>query len=104
MNIFDDMYEYRYEYETQDLRKFDIFVSCFWLILGLGSLLTEIAFIILKLFGIISWAWWIILSPIWGFTGLITLIVCFVALGIWISELINKIKCHKKCRKEKDRK
>ena len=102
--MFDDMYEYGYAYETQYLSKFDIFIGWFWLILGLGSLLTGVTFIVLKLFGIISWAWWIILSPIWGFIGLIALIICFIMAGVWVSELIDGIKHHKKHRKEKDQK
>lgn len=95
--MFNDMYEY----ETQDLSKFDIFMGCFWLILGFSSLLTGIIFIILKLYGILGWAWWVILSPIWGFMDLIILIICFIMVGVWI---VDKIKYHKEHRKEKDQK
>lgn len=80
--MFDDMYEYRDVHEMQDLNEFDIFMGWFWLILGLGSLLTGVTFIVLKLFGILSWAWWVILSPIWGFIGLIALILCFIVVEV----------------------
>lgn len=32
--------------------------------IGIASLLT-VAFVILKLIGIISWSWWWVVSPIW---------------------------------------
>lgn len=102
--MIDDTYEYGYVYEIPNLNKFDIFICWFWLMLGLGSLLTGVTFIVLKLFEIISWAWWVILSPLWGFIGLIALIICFIVVGVWVSELIVGIKCHKKYRKEKDQK
>lgn len=102
--MFDDMYEYEYAYEGRDPIKFNIFICWFWSILGLGSFLTGITFIVLKLFGIFSWAWWIILSPIWGFIGLSALIICFILMGVWVSEPVDVIKHHKKRGKEKDQK
>lgn len=102
--MFDDLYKCGYTNETQDLDKFDIFMGWFWLILGLGSLLTGVTFLVLKLFEIVRWAWWIIFSPVWGFIGLIVLIICFIVVSVWVSELIDWIKRHKKYKKEKEQK
>lgn len=48
--------------------------------IGFGGLLL-IAFIVLKLVGVIDWSWWWVLSPIW-----ITLVIAviFVITMTWI--------------------
>lgn len=47
---------------------------------GLGFLgLLTIVFITLKLLGKISWSWWWVLAPLWGWA----LIVVFVLVGLW---------------------
>lgn len=40
--------------------------------------LLAIAFIVLKLIGVIKWSWWWVLSPIW----IPTIIVCLILLFI----------------------
>lgn len=45
--------------------------------IGFGSLLT-IAFIVLKLCGVINWAWVWVLAPLWISFGLVVLIVMLV--------------------------
>lgn len=45
--------------------------------IGFCGLLT-IAFIVLKLIGVIKWSWWWVLSPIW----IPTIIVCLILLFI----------------------
>lgn len=40
--------------------------------------LLGIVFIILKLCAVIDWAWWIVLSPIWG--GALLWLLCFIVL------------------------
>lgn len=45
--------------------------------IGFGGLLT-IAFIVLKLCGVIKWAWVWVLSPLWISFGLVVLIVMLV--------------------------
>jgi len=47
---------------------------------GLSTLLT-VAFVVLKLCGVISWSWWWVLSPLW-IPLVILLVVLFVALLI----------------------
>lgn len=46
--------------------------------------LLGIAFIVLKLCGVIDWAWWIVLSPIWA--PIAAVAIAFVVLFIiaWI--------------------
>lgn len=44
--------------------------------IGFAGLLT-VAFIVLKLCGVISWSWWWVLSPLWiSFLLAIVVIVC----------------------------
>lgn len=45
-----------------------------------------IAFIVLKLCGVISWSWLWVLAPLWIGWALVLLILGGVALGAWISE------------------
>ena len=53
--------------------------------IGFAGLLT-IAFIILKLCGVIAWSWWWVISPILISAGLaIVLLVFLLVLGIWAS-------------------
>lgn len=48
---------------------------------GIGFFgLLGIVFITLKLCGIIDWAWWIVLSPIWGSILLVIVIVVILAI------------------------
>ena len=54
--------------------------------IGFAGLLT-IAFIILKLCGVIAWSWWWVISPILISAGLaIVLLVFLLVLGIWTSK------------------
>ena len=53
--------------------------------------------IILKLVGIVSWEWWIILIPLWGpfalITGLLLLLILFllcIACAIQVLEWLDK--------------
>lgn len=51
--------------------------------IGFVSLLT-LAFIVLKLVGVISWPWIWVLSPIW-ISGLITILLVII-LFIWLNK------------------
>lgn len=44
---------------------------------GLGTLLT-VAFVVLKLVGVISWKWVWVLSPLWISWGLVILLFIFI--------------------------
>jgi len=51
---------------------------------GIGFIgLLTIAFIVLKLVGVINWSWWWVTSPLWG--GLVLGIVILIIIGIFIS-------------------
>lgn len=47
--------------------------------LSLTTILT-IIFVILKLCGVLQWAWWLVLSPLWGSLA----IFIIVSLLIWL--------------------
>ena len=49
-----------------------------------------IVFIVLKLCGVINWAWWWVLSPIW----LPLAIVLVVAFVIWFKDTFDKPSDH----------
>ena len=50
---------------------------------SVGGLL-QVAFIVLKLCGIIDWSWWWVLAPTWGFVTLFTFVLILnVILTIW---------------------
>lgn len=39
-----------------------------------GATLLQIAFIVLKLCGVIEWSWWGVLSPLWIIGGIVVII------------------------------
>lgn len=49
--------------------------------IGLPGLL-QLAFIVLKLCGVINWSWFWVLAPFWG---TLTLLVLGVLIGIWLN-------------------
>lgn len=63
---------------------------------GLGTLLT-IAFVILKLCGVITWSWFWVLSPL-IFTIALTLVVTVIVLilAVWYDKTFNNSKKKKK--------
>lgn len=57
---------------------------------GVGFLgLLSIAFIVLKLTGVISWSWWWVLAPLWGPLALFAALFVLILLGK-ICETVNK--------------
>lgn len=65
--------------------------------IGFVGLLT-IAFIVLKLCGVIAWSWWWVLAPIWISAGLILVTTVIAVLVWWIKE-IRKDRRRAKFRK-----
>lgn len=59
--------------------------------IGLSTLLT-IIFIVLKLCGVIPWAWWWVLSPLWGSVAISIIVTAFVCLCGFIAETIEEKK------------
>lgn len=48
---------------------------------GVGFLgLLSIAFIVLKLTGVISWSWWWVLAPLWGPLALVAVMFVLILL------------------------
>lgn len=56
---------------------------------GFGSLLL-IAFIVLKLCGIINWSWWWVLSPAWIGAGIVVLLLAVLGVFKLIEHRKNK--------------
>ena len=56
-----------------------------------------VAFVVLKLVGVIDWSWWWVLSPIWIMIGVAGLV--FVAIYIYIM-VQNIVKTRKELKKK----
>jgi phosphoglycerol transferase MdoB-like AlkP superfamily enzyme len=53
--------------------------------IGLCGLL-GVAFIVLKLTGVIDWSWWWVTAPLWGgFALAMIIIACAVGVTVWAS-------------------
>lgn len=54
---------------------------------GIGVLgLLGVAFVILKLCGVISWSWWWVTLPFWGGFALVLVILVGVFFGVALKE------------------
>lgn len=48
---------------------------------GIGVFgLLGVAFVVLKLCNVITWSWWLVTLPFWGFFGLLASLLMFVGL------------------------
>lgn len=65
--------------------------------LSLTTILT-IIFVILKLCGVLSWAWWWILSPLWGSIAIFIIVAVLVWLFGCIAVTIEEKRENKKKR------
>lgn len=58
---------------------------------GVGVVgLLGIAFVVLKLTGVINWSWWLVTLPFWGGLALFILILAAVGIFIGIAHLIRR--------------
>jgi hypothetical protein len=58
---------------------------------GAGVLgLLGIAFVVLKLTGVITWSWWLVTLPFWGGLALFILILAFAGVFIGIAHLLRR--------------
>jgi hypothetical protein len=57
---------------------------------GLSELL-GVAFIVLKLMGVINWSWWLVTIPLWGPIALIIAVVIVTFAVAFIVDLFNII-------------
>lgn len=60
------------------------------------SMLFTVIFIVLKLCGVITWAWWWVLSPLWGSVAIFIIVSAFVCLCGCIAETIEEKKTRRK--------
>lgn len=56
---------------------------------GFTGLLT-IAFIVLKLCGVINWSWWWVLSPLWISVGLVVAVLLIVGIICLIDSSVQR--------------
>lgn len=48
---------------------------------GIGFVgVLQIVFIVLKLCGVINWAWWIVLAPLWGSAALTIIMIAVILI------------------------
>lgn len=50
----------------------------------------QIVFIVLKLCGVINWAWWIVLAPLWGSVALAVIMIAVILILVSIKN--SKLK------------
>lgn len=55
-----------------------------------------VAFVVLKLVGVIDWSWWWVLSPIWIMLGVAVLVFVGVYIYVVAKNIIKKRKALKK--------
>lgn len=56
---------------------------------GIGvSGLLQVAFIVLKLCGVIDWGWWWVLSPTWISLGLVILLIVVAVILMALADLM----------------
>ena len=60
-------------------------VSC-----GGGSSLLLVAFIVMKLTGVIGWSWWWVLAPLWGGFALVAAVLLIVGIVCGIVALFER--------------
>lgn len=61
--------------------------------------LLTVAFIVLKLCGVISWSWWWVLSPIWISVGLVIGVLLIIGIVLLIIILCGTIKDNREKKK-----
>ena len=60
---------------------------------GVGVLgLLGVAFVVLKLVGVIDWSWWLVTLPFWGGLALVLGIGLLVLIGWLITRLVRKLR------------
>ncbi len=58
---------------------------------GIGFFgLLAVAFIVLKLCGVIGWSWWWVLAPVWGPLAILVLILVVIGLCVLMAELTGQ--------------
>jgi hypothetical protein len=55
-----------------------------------------VAFVVLKLVGVIDWSWWWVLSPIWIMLGVAGLVFVAIYIYIMVKNIVKKRKELKK--------
>ncbi|WP_431482257.1 hypothetical protein [Pseudomonas solani] len=60
---------------------------------GIGVVgLLGVAFVILKLCGVISWSWWWVTAPFWGGLAVVLSIAGLILLAMGIANLLDRMR------------
>ena len=55
-----------------------------------------VAFVVLKLVGVIDWSWWWVLSPIWIMLAIAVLVFAGIYVYVMVKNIVKKRKVLKK--------
>ena len=59
---------------------------------GIGVFgLLGVAFVVLKLTGVIAWSWWWVTAPFWGGLAIFAAVMAFIGVGLAILWVIGKL-------------
>lgn len=61
-------------------------------------MLLTIIFVVLKLCGVLTWAWWLVLSPLWGGVAIFIIVAVLIWLFGCIAVTIEEKRENKKKR------
>ena len=57
---------------------------------GIGAMgLLGVAFVVLKLCGVINWSWWLVTLPFWGGLALV-LVILLIVLAVFVIKEMRK--------------
>lgn len=60
---------------------------------GIGVFgLLGVAFVVLKLCGVIDWSWWWVTAPFWGGLALVLAIVIVISIAVLFREIYRALK------------
>jgi len=60
---------------------------------GIGVLgLLGVAFVVLKLTGVIDWSWWWVTTPFWGGIAIVAVVLIIATIYYLIGALVYKVK------------
>ena len=58
--------------------------------IGIGEMgLLGVAFVVLKLTGVINWSWWLVTLPFWGGLALV-LVILLIVLAVFVIKEMRK--------------
>lgn len=67
----------------------------FSILYSIFAFILFVAFMVLKLCGVIAWSWWVVTLPLWAFPALsiALIVVMLIIYAVWL--IVDKIKRNK---------